>query len=61
MTATLAAVDKMPTIVAGDQFPIDRMILNGGEELIRELRYFSHLDREESEVCSVKCLQGLCG
>jgi hypothetical protein len=44
MTAALTAFDKMPTIVTGDQLPIDWVILEGGVQFVRNLRQLSHDD-----------------
>ena len=45
MAATLAAFDKMPTIITCDQFQVHRKILDGGKDYIRKLRDLSHFEK----------------
>jgi hypothetical protein len=44
MTAALTAFDEMPTIVTGDQLPVDWVILDRGVQFVRNLRQLSHDD-----------------
>jgi len=46
MAATLTAFDKMPTVITGDQFQVDRKTLDGGKDFTRDLRDLSHFERQ---------------